>query len=287
MLCGVAALPRERGGAAISLQSAGAPAAKAAASPTLPADFSLPEAMKALYGNYDAAKKTSTFRLTKKFPNTFFDKPGKVEVHEFLAAGAMDSGAIKVFVLTYAVPAAAPEFSCHACAPVIGAAIFAKKGDAWAVESAEKAYDVLGNFGGPPQASVISVGPDRGAFELTPGNTNQGETEASTVILLPWKGEIREAFSAETESSVASDCGDGNECADKTGEVSFARGANLDYDDIVLTISGTETSAKTGKDVKVQRVQKWKFSDGKYVRAAPSRTAGAASRAPTKSGPAN
>ena len=143
MLCGVAALPREHGGAAIFLQSAGAPAAKAAASPSLPADFSLPDAMKALYGNYDAAKKASTFRLTKKFPHTFFDKSGKVEVHEFLAAGAMDSGAMKVFVLTYAVPAAAPEFSCHACAPVIGAAIFAKKNDAWTVESAEKSLTMF------------------------------------------------------------------------------------------------------------------------------------------------
>ena len=149
MLCGMAASPRERGGAAIFLQSAGAPSAKAAASPSLPADFSLPDAMKALYGNYDAAKKSSTFRLTKKFPNTFFDKPGKVEVPEFLAAGAMDLGAMKVFVLTYAVPAAAPEFSCHACAPVIGAAIFVKKGDAWAVESAERAYDVLEIGAGP------------------------------------------------------------------------------------------------------------------------------------------
>ena len=44
------------------------------------------------------------------------------------------------------------------------------------------------------------------------------------------------------------------------------RGADPDYDEIVLTISGTETSAKTGKDEKVRRVQNWKFVDGKYVR---------------------
>ena len=90
-------------------------------------------------------------------------------------------------------------------------------------------------------------GPDRGAFELHPGNTNQGETVAATVILLPWKGEIREAFNVQTESSVPGDCGDGNECADKNGEISFVRGDNPDYDDLVLTISGTGTSAKTGE----------------------------------------
>ena len=95
-----------------------------------------------------------------------------------------------------------------------------------------------------------------------------GETVAATVILLPWKGEIREAFNVQTESSVPSDCGDGNECADKSGEISFVRGDNPDYDDIVLTITGTGTSAKTGKDVPVRNVQTWKFADGKYVRAA-------------------
>ena len=42
------------------------------------------------------------------------------------------------------------------------------------------------------------------------------------MILLPWKGEIRVAFNVETESTVTSDCGDGNECADKT-ERDFVR----------------------------------------------------------------
>lgn len=266
--CGVAALPITRGSAATYFIQNGPPKSSAAAAlPPVPPDFSLPDAMKAVYGNYDPAKKTSTFRLAKKFPNTFFDKPGKVAAKEFLAAGAADSGGTKVFLLTYAVPAAAPEFSCHACAPVIGAAIFAKKNGAWTLETAEKSLDVLGNFGGPPRASVVRVGPDRAAFELHPGNTNQGETVADTMILLPWKGEIRVALDVETESTVTSDCGDGNECADKQSEISFARGANPDYDDLVLTISGTATNAKSGQGVPVRRVQTWKFADGKFVRA--------------------
>jgi hypothetical protein len=262
----VAALPVASGGAAIYFQKA---APSPGALPSVPADFSLPEAMKALYGNYDAAKKTSSFRSTKKFDGTFFDKPGKVEARAFLTAGAMDAGAMKVFVLTSAVPHGSPEFDCHACAPLIGAAVFAKKDSAWAVESSNKALDVIGGWGGPPQAEMVRVGPDRAAFELKPGSTFQGETVASVMILLPWKGGIRQAFNAETESSEPSDCGDGmGECRDKKAEISFARGANPDFDDIVLSISATETSAKTGKDVGVERVQKWKFSDGKYVRAA-------------------
>jgi hypothetical protein len=265
-VCGVAALPRARGGAAATSQRPAPPPSPGMES--VPEDFKLPDAMKTLYGNYDPLAHTSTFRLTKTFPHSFFDKPGKVDARAFLTTGAKDTGAMKVFVLTFGVPHGSPEFDCHACAPVIGAAVFAKKdGGAWAVESANKEFDMLGNWGGPPGAEIVRVGPDRLAFELKPGNTNQGETVGSVMILLPWKGAVREVFDAETISTATSDCGDGmGDCRDKTGEITFVRGADPDYDEIVLTISGTETSAKTGKDEKVRRVQNWKFVDGKYVR---------------------
>jgi hypothetical protein len=275
---GVAASPITRGGAAITFL-AGAFRAdpiyigafhtdsqRAVVTKDLPADFAVPEAMKALYGNYDAATKSSSFKLARGFPNTFFDKPGKVAASAFLAAGVTDSGATKVFLLTYAVPFRAPAFDCHACAPVIGVAVFAKKGAAWVVESANKAFSVLGNWGGPPNAEVLRIGPDRGAFELTPGNTDQGESFASVMILLPWKGAIRDVFDAQTEWPGQTDCGDGaGGCRDLSADVSFERGANADYDDIVVKISATETDAG-GKDAEVHREQKWKFSDGKYVR---------------------
>jgi hypothetical protein len=263
-ICGVAASPRTRRGAAANSQKA---APSSPAQQSVPADFSLPVALKLLYGNYDPLAHTSTFRLTKSYPHTFFDKPGKVDARAFLTVGIMDSGTMKVFVLTAAVPHGSPEFDCHACAPLIGAAVFAKNGTAWTVESSNKEFDVIGNWGGPPAAEVLRVGPDRVGFELKPGNTNQGETVGSVMILLPWKAGIHEAFDAETISTETSDCGDGmGQCRDKSGEIEFVPGANADYDDIVLTISGTETSEKTGKDEKVRRVQNWKFSDGKYVR---------------------
>src|SRR5271154_4283609 len=264
-VCGVAALPRTRGGAATFFQKA---APSAVSQQSVPADFDLARAMKLLYGNYDPLAHTSTFRLTKSYPHTFFDKPGKVDARAFLTVGASDGGAMKVFLLTAAVPHGSPEFDCHACAPVIGAAVFAKNGAGWAVEASNREFDVIGNWGGPPAAEIVRLGPERMGFELKPGNTNQGETVGSVMILLAWRGGIHEAFEAETISTETSDCGDGmGQCRDKSGEIEFVRGADPDYDDIVLTISGTETSEKTGKDEKVRRVQNWKFSDGKYVRA--------------------
>jgi len=262
-VCGVAALPRTRGGAATFFQKA---APSAVSQQSVPADFDLARAMKLLYGNYDPLAHTSTFRLTKSYPHTFFDKPGKVDARAFLTVGASDGGAMKVFLLTAAVPHGSPEFDCHACAPVIGAAVFAKNGAGWAVEASNREFDVIGNWGGPPTAEIVRLGPERMGFELKPGNTNQGETVGSVMILLAWKGGIREVFDAETISTETSDCGDGmGQCRDKSGEISFVRGEDEDYDDIVLTISGTEINAKTGKEEKVRRVQNWKYSDGKYV----------------------
>ena len=263
-VCGVAASPITRGGAAISFQKY---EPHVVSMKDVPADFSLPDAMKELYGNYDPARKSSIFKLTKTFKGSFFDKPGKVEVQAFLAGGVADSGATKVFLLTFAVPARSPMFQCHACAPVIGAAVFAKKSGAWSVECENKALSVLGNFGGPPNAEIIRIGPDRGAFELDPGNTFQGETTAETLILLPWKGELSEAFSAKTDWPEDTDCGDGmGGCRDMSAKISFERGANTDYDDIVVKISATETDAHD-KEVQVHREQHWKFANGKYARA--------------------
>lgn len=264
-VCGVAALPPARGGAAIQSQRG---TASSVLQQNLPEDFNLPAAMKSLYGNYDPLAHTSTFRTSRAYPHTFFDKPGKVDARIFLATGAEDSGATKVFVLTAAIPHGSPEYDCHACAPLIGAAIFAKNGTSWTVESSNKEFDVLGNWGGPPQAEIVRVGPQRSGFELKPGNTNQGETVGSVMILLAWKGGIHTVFSAETLSTETSDCGDGmGNCRDKSAEITFVRGENADYDDILLTISGTELNDKTGKDEKVRRVQNWKFVEGKYAQA--------------------
>jgi hypothetical protein len=264
-ICGVAALPLARGGAAIQSPRG---TASSVLQQNVPEDFNLPAAMKSLYGNYDPLAHTSTFRTSRGYPHTFFDKPGKVDARIFLATGAEDSGATKVFVLTAAIPHGSPEYDCHACAPLIGAAIFAKNGASWTVESSNKEFDVLGNWGGPPQAEIVRAGPQRSGFELKPGNTNQGETVGEVVILLAWKGGIHTAFSAENLSTETSDCGDGmGNCRDKSAEITFVRGENADYDDIVLTISGTELNEKTGKDEKVRRIQNWKFVEGKYVRA--------------------
>jgi len=233
----------------------------------VPADFAVADAMKALYGNYDPAKKISIYKLTKTFQNSYFDKPGKVAVYPFLVAGASDSGTTKVFMLTYAIPAGAPIFDCHACAPVIGVAVFAKKNGSWAAESALNAFNPLGNWGGPPNAEIVRIGPDRAAFQLTPGGTNQGETFSLVMFLVPWQGGIREVFEAQTDWPEQTDCGDGmGYCRDVSAEVSFERGANPDYDDIVVKLSATETDSHD-KDVQVHRVQRWNFADGKYVRA--------------------
>ena len=82
------------------------------------------------------------------------------------------------------------------------------------------------------------------------------------MILLPWMGESREAFSVETEATVQSIAAMGTERADKTGEVEFARGANPYDDEIARSFRGRRRR-ETGKDVKVERGAEVELADGR------------------------
>ena len=131
--------------------------------------------MKALYGNYDAAKKSSTFRLTKKFPNTFFDKPGKVEVHEFLAAGAMDRARRKSRADVRGARGG-PGLKLPRVCTGDRRGDFREEGRRVGGSSVEKSLRRAGKWRGPPQTAVAR-GSHRGCVRIDAGDTNQGETE--------------------------------------------------------------------------------------------------------------
>jgi len=65
-----------------------------------------------------------------------------------------DNGIKKFLLLTKSIPVGAP-FGCHACAPLIGAAIFSKKNNFWKVESQNKFLLYAGEYGQAPLAKLI------------------------------------------------------------------------------------------------------------------------------------
>jgi hypothetical protein len=240
----------------------------------IPADFSLANGTLSLYGNFDASTQASVSDLPSGAEkNSFFERAKEMEVHPFFTGGTRDSGASRVFFGTYAGPLG-EGFACHGCAPLIGMAAFVQTSSGWVVESRTKTALFSGQWGKPPeQASIARIGPEHVGVKL------EGLCAFCRYvsILVPWKGEIREAFAeivAEGNGQVCSDedgddGGDGMKpqpCVGTEKTLSFVKGANPDYDDIVLTLSGTTLSAKPPyKVVEVSGTERKMFSEGKYI----------------------
>jgi hypothetical protein len=234
----------------------------------IPADFSVPEAMKSFYGNFDPSMQSSVSAVAAGAEeNTFFKGAKGIEVRPYFVAMAKDSGASKVFLSTYAGPLG-QGYGCHGCAPLIGMAEFAKVNAGWSVESSTKAAVFFGEWGQPPETHILRIGPERVGVELDFESSTQGQFIKPVSILIPWKGEIRKALSIFAADSNKGQCGDEGmlPCYENHEEISFVKGPNPGYDDIVLTLTGTALTEKPPYEVvEVSETERRTFFDGKYM----------------------
>lgn len=233
----------------------------------IPADFSLPRAMKSLYGNFDPVSGVSTASVAADSArSSFFALEDKILVRPFSVSGVKDLNSTKVFVLTYAVPDS-KSFNCHLCAPLIDAAAFVRAKNEWSLESVGKGVVVFGQWGSPPDVRVVRIGPRHQGIELTSTYSGQGEITTWASILVPWKGDIREALNTEIGGAY-DDCHDVGTapCYRHQRKIKFVKGTNPEYDDVVLTRSGTTlTKEAPYKAIDASEVQCGHFFDGKYV----------------------
>src|SRR5271170_4737521 len=131
-------------GAIVPLFSEAGPAKPAFSVPT---DFQINSAMWSLFGNFDRKTKSSQFEIPQ---DTELDLKGSaftigdaIVVMPLWASIAVENRKHKVVLLTYAVPKSSyghaeadpNNFECHACAPLIGVAIFVYKDHRWQIES--------------------------------------------------------------------------------------------------------------------------------------------------------
>jgi Bacterial Ig-like domain (group 2) len=241
------------------------PVVKVSSQGEIPADFSVADAMRSLYGNFDSPTQASISSLPAGAEeNSFFERAKEIEVHPFFIAGVKDSGVNRVFLGTYAGPLG-EGFACHGCAPLIGMAAFARTSASWVVESSTKSALFSGQWGEPPGAHILRIGPEHIGVKLE----GQGAFSTYVSILVPWSGEIREAFGTIIAEGNGAVCGDEEgmqPCVGTQKSIAFVKGSNSDYDDIVLTLSGTTLSEKPPyKVVQASGIERRTFSDGKYV----------------------
>ncbi|MGB9408690.1 MAG: hypothetical protein WCA89_14220 [Terracidiphilus sp.] len=169
--------------------------------------LSLDEALKQLYSQYDAGKKTAQWLCTKGQER---DTPhegwpcvkgdARVSVSVLLMAEVQEGSAEKIYLVTSAKPFSNPDdYNCHACAPAIGVGVFAWQAEHWVLQSANAALGFYGGWGSPPWIELVQIGPERHGILLSVDDMGQGYASSFKRLLTPLGKTVSDVWSIEDE----------------------------------------------------------------------------------------
>jgi hypothetical protein len=103
-------------------------------------------------------------------------------------AGYSEDGVEKSVVITKLTPQPEAEFSCHACTPIIGGAVFAFHDNRWDIESQAQ---ILGSgTGANNDFSLVKIGPDRYGVLYRLEDIHQGYEQKRLKIIAPIHGAL-------------------------------------------------------------------------------------------------
>lgn len=107
----------------------------------------------------------------------------------------------KTYVVTSAVPAQEPhEYECHMCAPSVGVGIFVWHNGRWKLANANVAAGFYGEYGGPPIAGLVAIGPERHGIVLWAGYSGQGYHDSMKYLLAPVGNIVSEIWQLHDEA---------------------------------------------------------------------------------------
>jgi hypothetical protein len=247
----------------------------------IPSGFDLPAAMQSLFDNYNAESKSSKYDVPQTtlfdLDHSGFERGDDIIVRPFWISSIEELRRRKVVLLAYAVPDVQnyeplfegdSPFSCHVCAPLIGAFIFSHEEGQWRVENSRTVVTQAGGWGKPPEdVRIVKIGPNRIAISIRDNFLAQGQTTTIDRLLIPWKGKVNEALARVVADDDKGMCGKekpAQPCYANSRSLRFLSGSNPDYYDLVLTLSGTDI-ARNGASVKpVRGIEKLSLKEGIY-----------------------
>lgn len=265
-----------------------------------PRPFVLSEAMQHWYGRYDPATQTARANLPElpsiDLVGSWFAPRDPVDIVVIFDAGYTQAGHPRHVVVTAAVPHRSDKpgrpgddlFSCITCRPIIGMAVFTRRLNTWLLEDANDAVDLAGGNGKPPSVKLVTIGTDLHGIRLESHIQADDFTSASVSILVPWQEDVVRAFNQETAYSNRGACGPESPLRDPCyawqRTDSFADVPGQDYDDLVLTGSGTQpppdhdadltpvkltrgkkTATVADAPIPYKSVERLRFKEGAYV----------------------
>ena len=150
---------------------------------------------------------------------------------------------------------------CHPCAPIIGAAIFAKNGGQWTLEAENKFVDTLGSFGHfGGEVKLMQIGPQKHGLLHEGGYMMQGCISTYFFIFMPHKGSI-ESFGVGESKELCEGMGD--DAAFRSGDydvsLRFDTASQGEYYDAVLQYKSAREGSKP-----VTVTEKYRFNGSEY-----------------------
>jgi hypothetical protein len=173
------------------------------------------EALKQMFGNYDASTKTATLSCTdtqridnSKMHGSWWPCYGdssvvSVEIILMATVPTWTDRKHKIeetYLVTRAVPAhAASGFDCHSCEPAIGVAQFVWQDQKWKLERANATVGFYGAWGGPPFLDLVAIGPSQFGILLSIDFGGQGYMFGSKWLLAPVGKTVAEVWKIQDE----------------------------------------------------------------------------------------
>jgi hypothetical protein len=149
--------------------------------------FTVPAAMEVIYGLFDKNIECSKWLCKPHEAKRFDSKSTDEGLLHTRAAGAYPIEAKdgkRMLLLTETLSREKEGWEdCHACAPILGAAMFQEIDGAWFIEALQKDLGELGSYGELPSNKLVSIGPDMYGVIFNEGYTAQGITEGGIVII--------------------------------------------------------------------------------------------------------
>ena len=249
------------------------------------ARFDEAAAMRALYGQYE---KNSTTANSSVPDDHRVDLTGSelkpsdpLVVRPFWSGTYEDGGVQRAVLLTYAVPfephwepivPGDKPFSCHACTPLIGIAVFKWSAKGWVPEVSRVAVSRGGGWGLPPSpARLIKIGTHHMAIEIDEEYDGGGDTTISEEIIPLHGSSISKVLRIETGEDNAGGCerhqpADEPACYRYKKTLSLKLGPNSDYYDIRTVLHGTDYDDGPSQGVhRVAATELFRFVNGTYV----------------------
>jgi hypothetical protein len=239
--------------------------------------FDVAQAMKMFYGNYDEATRKSTMPNSHNNGLNAFDFGAEQIAASPLFHTFTQEAAVQSFVLvTYGIPLD-KMYDCHACAPVIGMAVFSNIGEQWVMTASNRAVTQAGAWGKPEtHIHLARIGPAHYGVVINDSGSGNGEATTVLLLLIPWKNTVNVGLERIIADDDAGMCGELSTlpCYSNSRRITFLLEGKDEFYKIKLSLVGTDyvndSNSKSGTAPvlpkrRVRGVEILALKEGKYV----------------------